>query len=100
MKRDPEAVSPFTALNPQEQKEQWIWWQCQHGATYAPFDEVQIDHDEPDPEPEKSSKPTEVQSRRGYDEAKPTVSRYRYNAVVARMQRAKKLAGAYTSTSG
>ena len=25
-------TSPFAALSPQEQKEQWIWWQCQHPA--------------------------------------------------------------------
>lgn len=100
MKRDPEAVSPFAALNPQEQKEQWIWWQCQHGATYAPFDEVQIDHEDAEAVVKNDAKPTEVQSWSGCEDAKPTVSRYQYNAVVARMQRAKRLAGAYTSTSG
>ena len=25
-------ASPFAALSPQEQKEQWIWWQCQRPA--------------------------------------------------------------------
>lgn len=29
--KEPAAVSPFAALSRQEQKEQWICWQCQRG---------------------------------------------------------------------
>lgn len=99
MKRDAAAVSPFAALNPQEQKEQWIWWQCQQGATYPPEENDITPLLQPS-EAENPQKPTEVQSGRAFDRAKPTVSRYQYNAVVNRMQQARRRAGAYTDVSG
>ena len=101
--KEPAVTSPFSAMNPREQKEQWICWQCAHEAN-APA----------------SAKQT-VQNARSVslpplhlpnaEEAKPTVctdkqteSRFcakphhgQYDAVIRRLQNACQRAGRYTS---
>ena len=91
----PAAVSPFTARSPQEQKEQWIWWQCQQTAT-APAENRPISG-KTDSVPElqlpkaKEEKPTESLPPR-----QPT-RHSQYDAVVRRMQNATQKVRTYTS---
>ena len=89
--KEPAATSPFAALSSQEQKEKWICWQSQK-----------------QPEERPVSKPTDGDGR---SESvlrlnKPTVSREsfvphhsQYDAVVRRMQQAKRQVTAYVSCS-
>lgn len=94
----PAAVSPFTARSSQEQKEQWIWWQCQQTAT-APVEGKPISG-KTDSVPElklpqmQEEKPTEVLPRR-----QPT-RHSQYDAVVQRMQNATRKVRTYTSVKG
>lgn len=89
--KEPAATSPFAALSSQEQKEKWICWQSQK-----------------QPEERPVSKPTEgdVWSESVLHLGKPTESREvyvpqhsQYDAVVRRMQQAKRQVTAYVSCS-
>lgn len=94
----PATVSPFTAKNSQEQKEQWIWWQCQQiaavpveekpiGGKQAQVPELQLPN-------AREAKQTEASVQR-----QPT-RHSQYDAVVRRMQKATQKARAYTSVKG
>ena len=92
----PAAVSPFTARSSQEQKEQWIWWQCQQTAT-TPVEEQTIAGNRPGSVPElqlpqmPEEKPTESLPQR------QPIRHSQYDAVIRRMQNATRQAKAYTS---
>lgn len=96
--KSPAAVSPFTARTSQEQKEQWIWWQCQQTATAPaetrPIMEQQTDVPELQLPQQQEEKPTESLPQR-----QPT-RHGQYDAVVRRMQNATRQARAYTSVKG
>lgn len=94
----PAAVSPFTAKTSQEQKDQWIWWQCQqiasvpveersHSGQNAPVPELQLPKAKEETQPE--GKPQRQPVRHG-----------QYDAVIRRMQSASQKARAYTSVTG
>lgn len=78
--------SPFAALSPQEQKEQWIWWQCQH-----PTEQHALQIEQP--------APSEAASE-GTPSAAPTPHHGQYNAVLRRMREAGQHAGDYRSWPG
>lgn len=90
----PAAVSPFAAKSSQEQKEQWIWWQCQQPAG-IPMETTEIDPPEKPPVPElrlprQEGKPGQPQQRQ------PT-RHSQYDAVVQRMQNATRKTKTFTS---
>ena len=94
----PAAVSPFTARSSQEQKEQWIWWQCQQTAS-TPLDE------QPLTEPRRNAVP-ELKLPQQQEEKPPQNSPQRqpirhsqYDAVVRRMQNATRQVKNYTSVN-
>ena len=73
-------ASPFAALSPQEQKEQWIWWQCQHPAAVQ----------------EKPLQLTETPARSVNTQPAPLPTHHgQYRAVLHRMQIAGQHANAY-----
>lgn len=81
--REPARVSPFAALSPQEQKEQWIWWQCQHPAGVQEADVISA-----------PTLPTEIRGSLQQPPA-PAPRHDQYNAVLRRMREAGKHAGDY-----
>ncbi len=88
--KDPAAVSPFAAKSSQEQKEQWIWWQCQRDALL--------------PVEERIEKPPEVPSKPVAEEmpiqpVRAPIHHSQYDAVIRRMSTAQKQALHYTSVS-
>ena len=94
--RAPAAVSPFTARSSQEQKEQWIWWQCQQTAAMpvegrpmeaASVPELQL------PQKQEEKQPEQPVSR-------PPTRHSQYDAVIRRMQNASRQARTYTSVKG
>lgn len=92
----PATVSPFTARSSQEQKEQWIWWQCQQPASMpmeAKTIDRQTDSTVPELELPKQEK-TESQPPR------QPIRHSQYDAVVRRMQNATRQARTYTSVQG
>ena len=91
----PAAVSPFSAKTSQEQKDQWIWWQCQQIAA-VPVDDRPISmHDSAVPELQlpqtKEEKKAEAAVQR------QPIRHSQYDAVVRRMQNATRQAKSYTS---
>lgn len=89
----PAAVSPFTAKSSQEQKEQWIWWQCQQPAA-MPAETTSIDRAAPSPVPELQLPQQEKQENAP---ARQPTRHSQYDAVVRRMQEATRQTKAYTS---
>lgn len=78
--------SPFAALSPQEQKEQWIWWQCQH-----PTEQHALQMEQPaDETPQPVNPPPPV----------PAPHHGQYIAVLQRMQAAGQRTGDYRSWPG
>ena len=94
----PAAVSPFTAKTSQEQKDQWIWWQCQQIAAVPVEDRTISGNKAAVPELQlpthKEEKQTEAPVQR-----QPT-RHSQYDAVVRRMQNATQKAMTYTSVKG
>ena len=78
------AGSPFQAKSSQEQKEQWIWWQCQRDTVppeeEAPPVNVLLERDAP-------PMPIPVQPTR----------HQQYDAIMQRMKVAQRRTGAFTS---
>lgn len=91
----PASVSPFTARSSQDQKEQWIWWQCQQTATppveTRPIAEQMAPVPELEMPQQQEEKPTESRPKR-----QPT-RHGQYDAVVRRIQNATRQAKTYTS---
>jgi len=88
--KDPAAVSPFAAKSSQEQKEQWIWWQCQRDALLP----VEERMEQP---PEAPLKPAEEEMP--FQPVRPKIYHSQYDAVIRRMRTAQKQASHYTSVS-
>lgn len=78
------AGSPFQAKSSQEQKEQWIWWQCQRN-TVPPEEEAPPVNTLP--ERETPSMPVPVQPTR----------HQQYDAIMQRMKVAQGRTGTFTS---
>ncbi len=102
--KEPAAVSPFAALSRQEQKEQWICWQCQRGPepveAKPTMDEnrsvslpgLRLPTQESPKPTEAPQKPTTVARTRPYHG--------QYDAVIRKMKQAQRQTGAYTSWEG
>ncbi len=86
--RESARVSPFAALSPQEQKEQWIWWQCQHPAGLQETDLTAA-----------PSLPRELRESTVQQPA-PPARHGQYNAVLRRMREAGKHAADYQTWQG
>ena len=94
----PATVSPFTAKSRQEQKEQWIWWQCQQPAG-MPVEETSID--KPVPELKLPQRQAEPPREKAPQTAQRQPTRHsQYDAVVRRMQNATRQVKHYTSLKG
>lgn len=94
----PAAVSPFTAKTSQEQKDQWIWWQCQQIAA-VPVGERPIAGNAADvPELQLPTAKEEKQAEAPVQ--RQTTRHSQYDAVVRRMQHATQKAMTYTSVKG
>lgn len=93
--REAANVSPFAAKTSQEQKEQWIWWQCQSDAVTpitqerAPVNALPPRAQETPVVPATPPSPP-VQATR----------HHQYDAIMRRMMVAQGKAGAFTSCSG
>ncbi len=93
------AMSPFAAKSRQEQQEQWIWWQCQQDAT-LPAEPVRAAETLPEPQVPRVQ---ELQSQEQQmtqpiqPAARPVIRHQQYDAVVRRMQNAKRQVGAFTA---
>lgn len=94
----PSAVSPFTARSSQEQKEQWIWWQCQQ--TAAGPAETRPIASKTDPMPELQLPNTKEEKTTGSPPQRQPTRHSQYDAVVRRMQNATRQVKAYTSVRG
>lgn len=94
----PVAVSPFTARSSQEQKEQWIWWQCQQMAT-EPVDSRPI-HGKTDSVPELQLPNTQENKQTQSPPQRQPTRHSQYDAVVRRMENATRKVKAYTSVRG
>ena len=91
-------VSPFAALNPREQKEQWIWWQCQHPEAEAVMEEPL---DAPRPLPEANPLPEAVEVQRELSPVPAPVIRHgQYDSVIRRMNQARQQTGDYIPCTG
>ena len=93
--KSPAAVSPFTARSSQEQKEQWIWWQCQQTAV-MPVESQSI------PDGDVSVPELELPQQKGRTAEEPQRQPTRhsqYDAVVRRMQKATRQVKRYTSVN-
>ncbi len=94
------AMSPFAAKSRQEQQEQWIWWQCQQDAT-LPAEPVRATAETlPEPQVPRVQE-LQVQERQMTQPVqpapRPVIRHQQYDAVVRRMQNAKRQVGAFTA---
>ena len=80
--REPASLSPFAALSPREQKEQWIWWQCQKIEAEQEIAPSRIETEE------TAGALPEFQLPKQRDG--------QYDAVIRRMKDAGRMAGNYT----
>ena len=89
--KDSDRLSPFAAKNSQEQKEQWIWWQCRKDAVLPVQPEVPIE--------EKANHETVNREETLYARHAPQYSVHhgQYDAVIKRMKAATQQAKVYTS---
>lgn len=99
--KSPATVSPFTARSSQEQKEQWIWWQCQQTAVMPVESHTAL---EDQTAPEESAAVPALQLPQQEDEKPAEAAPQRqptrhsqYDAVVRRMQNATRQVRHYTS---
>lgn len=90
----PAAVSPFAAKSSQEQKEQWIWWQCQQPAG-IPVESKTIDRPA-SPQVPQLQLPRQEKAQEPPPQRRP-IRHSQYDAVVKRMQNATRKTKAYTS---
>ena len=94
--KTPVAVSPFTAKSSQEQKEQWIWWQCQQPAS-VPMESKSIDRAPAAPVPELQLPQQETAEKQPQ---RQPIRHSQYDAVVRRMQNATRQVKTFTSVQG
>ena len=108
--REPASLSPFAALSPREQKEQWIWWQCQKieaeqeiapsrietEETAGALPEFQLPKQRDEDKAKASSLEQEKPQRQRPVYSAPTIRHGQYDAVIRRMKDAGRMAGNYT----
>ncbi|MGN0778182.1 MAG: hypothetical protein ACI4MJ_03460 [Aristaeellaceae bacterium] len=86
-------TSPFAAMNPREQKEQWIWWQCQHPAHAQVMQDAL---DTPRPLLDTSATPRQEEVQRELPPVPAPVIRHgQYDSVIRRINQARQQASAY-----
>ena len=91
-------VSPFAALSPREQKEQWIWWQCQHPEAEAAMEDAL---DTPRPLPDAAPLPEAAEAQRELPPVPAPVIRHgQYDSIIRRMNQARQQTGAYIPCTG
>jgi len=91
--KDPAAVSPFALKSSQEQKEQWIWWQCQRDAL-LPVEEAAVEESVP---PLKMTSAAEAETTPIPALRRARTYHSQYDAVINKMKAATKQTGSYTS---
>ena len=91
-------VSPFAALSPREQKEQWIWWQCRHPEGETVMEEP-LDAPAPKPEARPMPEPAEVQ-RELQPVPAPVIRHGQYDSVIRRINQARRQTGDYIPCTG
>lgn len=96
------SVSPFAAKTSQEQKEQWIWWQCQKDAT-VPVVENSMDIQErssvnrlPEREMQESKVPDATDQPSDSVPVMMQPHHHQYDAIMKRMKAAQGRVGAFT----
>ena len=92
-------VSPFAALNPREQKEQWIWWQCQHTEAETFMEEPMDETKKLLPEAKPLPEAVEVQRELSPVHA-PVIRHGQYDSVIRRMNQARQQTGDYIPCTG
>lgn len=106
--KEPANLSPFAALSPREQKEQWIWWQCQKAepelevhppkaepaAPTAALPELRLPQKPPEDEPHETTQAA-PRAPMAYSMV-PTIRHGQYDAVIRRMKDAGRMASNYT----
>lgn len=97
--RAPAATSPFAAKSSQEQKEQWIWWQCQQDAT-LPAETRPIANERLASVPELTFPRKQEEAPEPAPVKRPAIRHGQYDAVVRRMQNATRQVRGYTSLKG
>ena len=89
--KEPAVQSPFAALNSKEQKEQWIWWQSQHPADTTVREDI-------DPVLNTELPALKLPGQEAKTVNRQPPIRYhhgQYDAVVRRMNAARRQAAAY-----
>lgn len=92
-----ESASPFAALSPQEQKERWICWQCQHSAETVPIDVQPESGNTPALTLPPLKLPEVPPEEPNNDRLVPAIRHGQYDAVIRRMQMAQRRTTTYTS---
>ena len=92
-------LSPFAALNPREQKEQWIWWQCQHPEGEKVMEEPLDEPKKPLPDVKPLPEAVEVQRELSPVPA-PVIRHGQYDSVIRRMNQARQQTGDYIPCTG
>lgn len=91
--KDPAAISPFALKSSQEQKEQWIWWQCQRDALLP----VKENMEESDVPPLHVPPVVREEAPQQPIPMRAATHHSQYDAVIRRMKAATKQTGDYTS---
>jgi len=96
--KEQERLSPFAAKSRQEQKEQWIWWQCRNDAV-LPVADAAIPEEAEEKNIEMNQPAEESGKEKGTPVMRPVIHHGQYDAVVRRMKSATQQARHYTSAS-
>ena len=80
-------------MNSREQKEQWIWWQCQH-PEHVQVMEDDLDTPKPMPDASYAQQNTEIQRELPPVPA-PVIRHGQYDSVIRRINQARQQASAY-----
>lgn len=91
--KDPAAISPFALKSSQEQKEQWIWWQCQRDALLP----VKENTEEADVPPLHLPHVSQDETPQQPIPMRAATHHSQYDAVIRRLKAATKQTGDYTS---
>lgn len=96
------SVSPFAAKTSQEQKEQWIWWQCQKDATVPVVENPAAMEERPAVNrlPERETQQRELPEAANRPSTNPPVMMQphhrQYDAIMKRMKAAQGRVGTFT----
>lgn len=96
--KEASSQSPFAALNAKEQKEQWIWWQCQHPVNEAVKTDIEptsLPELRLPGEPEKTGEQEAVRPSAPQAPMAARIHHGQYDAVVRRMNSARRQATTY-----